>query len=230
MRYNRKGFHGSESHTRFYVACIVFALEHLHDRNIIYRDLKPENLVLDNRGYVKIVDMGLAKFVIGKTYTTCGTPDYFAPELITCSGQTNAIDWWALGILVFELMAGYTPFEASDPVRIYSRIMKGLERVSFPSACMGDVGPFIMSLCRTEPSERLPMCKGGVNNIKDHNWYKSVQFDWKGLEKLEFADVPYRPTVTSKTDLQNFNPRRDDVPRQLEYVDDGSGWEARFPT
>merc|ERR1712241_376841 len=99
--YNRKGMHGQENHARFYVAGTVFAFEHCHTRHIIYRDLKPENLLLTDTGHIKLTDMGLAKFVIGKTFTTCGTPDYFAPEVIGSTGHTSAVDWWCLGILVF---------------------------------------------------------------------------------------------------------------------------------
>merc|ERR1711941_188479 len=80
--YHRRGLHGSEKHARYYTGGVVFAFEHLHERRIIYRDLKPENLLLNEQGYLKVTDMGLAKFAIGKAYTTCGTPDYLAPEII----------------------------------------------------------------------------------------------------------------------------------------------------
>merc|ERR1740138_1062480 len=89
--YNRKGFHGSEKHAKFYAAGTVYAFEHCHERRIIYRDLKPENLLLNDEGQIKLTDMGLAKFVAGKTNTTCGTPDYFAPELVKSLGH-NAVE------------------------------------------------------------------------------------------------------------------------------------------
>merc|ERR1712238_380764 len=107
---------GNEPHARFYLAAVVLALEHCHERRIVYRDLKPENLLLTSTGYIKLTDMGLAKFVIGKTYATCGTPDYFAPEIISSIGHTQAVDWWCLGILTFELMTGHPPFESSSPM------------------------------------------------------------------------------------------------------------------
>merc|ERR1711988_1747413 len=127
--YNRKGLHGSEKHCRYYAAGTVYAFEHLHERRIIYRDLKPENLLLNETGHIKITDMGLAKFVIGKTYTTCGTPDYFAPEVIASIGHTHAVDWWTLGILMFELMTGHPPFESSDPMKTYQKVMQGIDKV-----------------------------------------------------------------------------------------------------
>ena len=90
----------------------AFVLEHLLERSIIYRDLKPDNLLLTVEGFLKMTDMGLAKFCIGKTYTTCGTPDYFAPELIESIGHSHSLDWWTWSVLIVELMCGHTPFEA----------------------------------------------------------------------------------------------------------------------
>merc|ERR1711939_580908 len=163
--YNRKGFHGSEKHAKFYIAGTVYAFEHMHERRIIYRDLKPENLLLNEQGMVKITDMGLAKFVIGKTYTTCGTPDYFAPELIASTGHTNAVDWWTLGILLFELMSGKPPFECESPMDIMKKVTRGIAKVRFPAKCSGSVGDLIKSLLKAEPSERLPMLPGGLKNF-----------------------------------------------------------------
>lgn len=227
--YNRKGFHGSEKHARFYVAGTVFAFQHCHQRRIIYRDLKPENLLLAETGDIKLTDMGLAKFVIGKTYTTCGTPDYFAPELIASTGHTNAVDWWTLGILLFELMSGHPPFESAYPMQIYSKVMKGINKVAFPPKCQGLVGDLVKALLKKEPSERLPVLKGGIANIQGHKWYTSGSFDWKKMEKLEL-EQPYKPTVKSKKDIANFSARKEDMPRQLEYHDDGSGWDKDFAT
>merc|ERR1719203_2622895 len=214
--YNRKGFHGSEKHAKFYVAGVIEGFSHLHDRRIIYRDLKPENLLLNDVGALKITDMGLAKFVIGKTYTTCGTPDYFAPELIASTGHTTAVDWWTLGILMFELMSGHPPFESAYPMQIYSKVMKGISKVPFPVKCQGAVGDLIKALLKKEPSERLPMRPGGVKNIKSHKWYH--QFDWDAMKNLA-NEPPYKPVVKSKKDIANFSARKEDMPRQIEYKD-----------
>mmetsp|Transcript_21313 Transcript_21313/g.49491 ORF Transcript_21313/g.49491 Transcript_21313/m.49491 type:complete len:809 (+) Transcript_21313:73-2499(+) len=225
--YNRKGFHGSEKHAQYYISGVVFAFEHLHERRIIYRDLKPENLLLNEFGHTKLTDMGLAKFVIGKTYTTCGTPDYFAPELIASTGHTNAVDWWTLGILTFELMSGHPPFESAYPMQIYSKVMKGINKVPFPPKCQGPVGDLIKGLLKKEPSERLPVRPGGTKNVKTCEWYKS--YDWDGVRGLTF-DPPYKPVVKSKKDIANFSARKEDMPRQIEYKDDGSGWDKDFAT
>uniref|UniRef100_A0A7S2P163 Uncharacterized protein n=1 Tax=Zooxanthella nutricula TaxID=1333877 RepID=A0A7S2P163_9DINO len=225
--YNRKAFHGSEKHAKYYIAGTIFAFEHLHERRIIYRDLKPENLLLTHRGHIKLTDMGLAKFVIGKTYTTCGTPDYFAPELITSMGHTNAVDWWTLGILTFELMSGHPPFESAYPMQIYAKVTKGIAKIPFPPKCQGNVGDLIRSLLKAEPSERLPMRPGGAQNLKSHKWFDN--FDWVKMKALQL-DPPFSPVVKSKKDLANFSARKEDMPKALEYNDPGTGWDKGFAT
>jgi len=225
--YNRKGFHGSVKHCMYYVAGTVFAFEHLHERRIIYRDLKPENLLLTEKGHIKLTDMGLAKFVIGKTFTTCGTPDYFAPELIASTGHTNAVDWWTLGILTFELMSGHPPFESAYPMQIYAKVTRGISKVPFPAKCQGQVGDLIKQLLRNEPSERLPMRAGGVQNLKSHKWFEG--FNWEALKQLTLP-VPYEPVVKSKKDLANFSARKEDMPKMIDYHDPGTGWDKNFAT
>jgi serine/threonine protein kinase len=120
--YHKHRFHGDVVKAKYYSGSVVFCFEHLHDRNILYRDLKPENLLLDDKGNCKITDMGLAKVSVGKTYTTCGTPDYFAPEVIQQTGIGKGVDWWTLGVLTHELMCGHAPFEANDPMETYQKI------------------------------------------------------------------------------------------------------------
>jgi len=222
--YHRKGFHGSEKHARYYAGSVLYAFEHLHNRHIIYRDLKPENLLLNDLGHMKLTDMGLAKFVIGKTYTTCGTPDYFAPELIASSGHTNAVDWWTLGILIFELLSGHPPFESAYPMQIYSKVTKGISKIPFPAKCQGDVETLIKGLLKAEPSERLPMRPGGIQNLKEHKWYAG--FDWETLNSRTMTP-PYSPVVKSLKDLGNFK-QKEDGPRQIEYTDPGTGWDKDF--
>jgi len=225
--YARKGLHGSEKHARYYIAGVVHAFEHCHERKIIYRDLKPENLLFTEKGHIKLTDMGLAKFVIGKTFTTCGTPDYFAPELIQSTGHSNAVDWWTLGILLFELLTGHPPFESAYPMQIYSKVLKGVDKVSFPSSCHGAAEQLVRGLLVKDPAARLPMRSEGTQNIKGHAWYK--QFDWEAMGNLTLKP-PYVPAVKSKTDITNFSARKEDMPRQIEYRDDGTGWDRDFAT
>eukprot|EP00427_Karlodinium_veneficum_P055275 CAMPEP_0169406162 /NCGR_PEP_ID=MMETSP1017-20121227/57350_1 /TAXON_ID=342587 /ORGANISM="Karlodinium micrum, Strain CCMP2283" /LENGTH=117 /DNA_ID=CAMNT_0009512841 /DNA_START=156 /DNA_END=506 /DNA_ORIENTATION=- len=109
--YKRKGLHGSIRHATYYTACVSSGLEHLGDLRIVLRGLKPEDCVLNAQGRLKLVDMNLAKLVVNKTYTTCGTPDYFAPELIASVGHDQSVDVWCVGIMLFELLSGHPPFE-----------------------------------------------------------------------------------------------------------------------
>ncbi len=115
----------SNDASRFYAAEITLAFEYLHSFNIVYRDLKPENLLLTAKGHIKITDFGFAKVVDDRTYTLCGTPEYLAPEIIQSKGHSKGVDWWAIGILIFEMLAGYPPFFDETPYGIYQKILQG---------------------------------------------------------------------------------------------------------
>jgi len=225
--YNKRSMWGNVECAKFYIAGTIFAFDHLHSRKIIYRDLKPENLLLNEHGKVKLTDMGLAKVVVGKTFTTCGTPVYFAPELIGSKGHTEAVDWWTLGILNFELLAGHPPFDAPSPPQIYQKIMKGIMKVKFPDACKSTVETLIKGNCLANPALRLPVKRGGSDNVKKHEWYAG--FDWKAFENLTM-EVPYQPRIKNKKDMRNFTATADDMPPQIPYKDPGTGWDKDFAT
>lgn len=223
--YQRKSLYGSKKHARFYSGCVLLGLDHLHSSMVVYRDMKPENLLLNSKGYCKITDFGLAKFVIGHTYTTCGTPDYFAPEMVTGAGHTLAVDWWTLGVLVFELIAGDTPFSADDTIGIFRRVKRGIDAVQFPFD--GPEVGLVKALCMTEPSERLPMRRGGIRNVQENEFYKRAGFIWHDLVACKMA-VPFVPQVKSGTDLSNFDCEPDDGPPELPYNNPGNGWDDDF--
>jgi len=111
----------SKEFTKFYTGQIVLVLQHLHDKNIVYRDLKPENLLIASNGYLKITDFGFAKLLTEDTWTLCGTPEYLAPEIIQSKGHGLPVDWWALGILMYEMLCGYPPFYDENPFGIYQK-------------------------------------------------------------------------------------------------------------
>ncbi|CAD7949721.1 unnamed protein product [Amoebophrya sp. A120] len=225
--YHKRRFHGSVSKARFYSASVVLAFEHLHERNIVFRDLKPENLLLDVKGFCKLTDMGLAKILTsGKTYTTCGTPDYFAPEVIQQTGMNKAVDWWTLGILIHELLSGHAPFDAKDPMETYQKIVRGVNGVNFSYRERDpDAMDLVKQLLKHCPSERLPMRSGGTKNLKEHLWYRA--FDFVALES-HTARPPYIPEVRGNTDMSNFRAQEADLPPQIPYRDPGTGWDDNF--
>ena len=111
-----------EDSTRLLIKTILHALDTIHSKGVCHRDLKPENLLLDREGHLKITDFGFAKRVTDRTWTLCGTPEYLAPEIIQSKGHNKAVDWWALGILIYEMLAGYPPFFDDNPFGIYEKV------------------------------------------------------------------------------------------------------------
>lgn len=159
-----------ESTAKFFAACVTEALDYMHRRHIIYRDLKSENLMLDCRGYIKLVDFGFAKFLKPheKTYTFVGTPEYTAPEIITNKGHDKSCDYWALGIFIFELLVGKPPFGGKNPMRIYNNILRGIVAVEFPVKVPKRAQALIKELCQHNPSLRIGNLKNGVLDIQHH--------------------------------------------------------------
>ena len=194
-----------EPTAKFYTACVVEAFAYMHSRSIIYRDLKPENLVLDNDGYLKVTDFGFAKEVKDKTFTLCGTPDYLAPEIVTGQGHGRAVDWWTLGVLIYEMLASFPPFFDDEPIETYRKIIRG--RVKFPRYFSAEARDLIRGLLRNKPTKRLGILKGGANLIRKHPWFKG--FDWKKLNEGKLK-APIVNKVEGNTDLRNFVNADDD--------------------
>ncbi|XP_073241492.1 cGMP-dependent protein kinase 1-like isoform X2 [Porites lutea] len=210
--------------TRFYVGCVIEAFTYLHERGIVYRDLKPENLLLDSKGYCKLVDFGFAKRIgFGrKTWTFCGTPEYVAPEIILNKGHDLSSDYWSLGILMFELLTGSPPFTGSDPMKTYNIILKGIDMIEFPRKVLKNAHALIKKLCRDNPTERLGYQKGGLKDIMKNKWFDG--FNWEGLRQRKLQ-APIIPKIKSPTDASNF----DDYPPDDETPpDDTTGWDKDF--
>merc|ERR1739848_768325 len=178
---------------------------------------------------MKLTDLGLAKVIVGKTYTTCGTPDYFASELLDSRGHSFGLDWWTLGILTFELMSGHPPFESTTPMQIYQKVSKGIEKVKFPSKFDKSLVELIKGLCAADAAKRLPCKKGGTQNIKCHDWYKIQNFDWDQMAAQRMTP-PHLPKFKDSMDETNFNAKKEDLPPQVKYQDPKTGWDKDFAT
>ncbi|KAJ6645894.1 cGMP-dependent protein kinase, isozyme 1 [Pseudolycoriella hygida] len=253
--------HFDDFTTQFIVGCVLQAFEYLHARGIVYRDLKPENLMLDTSGYVKLqlesipstddvtiksipatlkltdfhsgyglelkktpVDFGFAKYIgySSKTWTFCGTPEYVSPEIILNKGHDRAVDYWALGVLIHELLTGSPPFTGTDPMKTYNIILKGIDMVDFPNHMSRSAIQLIKRLCRDIPAERLGYQRGGTQDIKKHKWFAG--FDWDGLANLTLTPPILQP-VTGPLDFSNF----DIFPMETDFPDDEvSGWDEGF--
>jgi len=215
-----------DSIARFYIACVVEAFEYLHVRLYCYRDLKPENLMIDNNGYVRLVDLGFAKYVEPgqKTWTFCGTPEYIAPEILTNTGHNHAADYWSLGILIYELLTKNTPFRAKDDVSIYKGILQGIHSVQFPfSKIAKRAENVIKALCATEPSDRLGYQREGLNGIRKHRWFEG--FDWEALQN-ETITAPIIPPIKNPFDASNFSKVQEEDSRKIP--EENSGWDVDF--
>jgi len=198
--YLRNAGRFSPSTTLFYSAEIVSALEYLHSLSVAYRDLKPENLLLDRQGHIVITDFGFAKVITDRTWTLCGTPEYLAPEIIQSKGHTKAVDWWALGILIYEMLAGYPPFFDDNPFCIYEKILAG--KLEWPQHMEQTAKDLIKRLLVHDRTKRLGNMKAGAEDIKKHRWFKSI--DWEEVYQRQLRP-PIVPNVSSDGDTRNFD-------------------------
>ncbi|KAH3808354.1 cAMP-dependent protein kinase catalytic subunit PRKX-like isoform X2 [Dreissena polymorpha] len=195
----------SNSMANFYASEIVSALEYLHSRSIVYRDLKPENLLLDRDGHLKITDFGFSKKLLDRTWTLCGTPEYLAPEIIQSKGHSKAVDWWSLGILIYEMIVGFPPFFDDQPFGIYEKILAG--KIDWPRHIDPVAKDLIKKLLVPDRTKRLGNMKNGADDVKKHKWFKAVDWDDVLARKLS---PPIIPKVTHNGDTKNFDTYSED--------------------
>ncbi|EEB10042.1 cAMP-dependent protein kinase catalytic subunit, putative [Pediculus humanus corporis] len=213
-----------ESLARFITGCMVEAFEYLHARGIAYRDLKPENVIFDAKGYAKLADFGFSKKLkpTEKTWTFAGTPEYVAPEIILNEGHNRAVDYWTLGIFIHELLVGKPPFRGHNHSQTYTLILKGIDSVLFPRLISKTAQILIKKLCKRAPAERLGFQREGVTDIKKHRWFQN--FNWEALEKTLLVS-PHVPKLKGTTDLSYF----DKYPKDKEIPPDEFGdWDSEF--
>jgi len=199
----------SDEQSKFYAAQTAGAFAHIHNKNIIHRDLKPENILMCSTGYSKLTDFGFAKIIEPgtRTYTLCGTPEYIAPEVLLNKGHGKPVDWWTLGILIYEMIVGQPPFCDEDPMGIYQKILAG--KIYFPKYFDKNAKALVKKLLTADLSKRYGNLKDGADDILKHKWFSSI--DWDKLEKLELP-APYKPTMKDDQDTSNF----EDIPESAE--------------
>jgi serine/threonine protein kinase SCH9 len=194
-----------EERAKFYIAELILALRHLHQHDIVYRDLKPENILLDANGHIALCDFGLSKANLSQNDTTntfCGTTEYLAPEvLLDEQGYTKMVDFWSLGVLVFEMCCGWSPFYAEDTQQMYKNIAFG--KVRFPRDALSQEGRnFVKGLLNRNPAHRLG-AKGDAEELMAHAFFNDI--DWTALSK-KLLPPPFKPKLKGELDTSNFDP------------------------
>jgi serine/threonine protein kinase len=184
----------TEDRARFYAAEVVLAVEYLHQQGIIYRDLKPENILLDKEGHLRLTDFGLSKDQMEedqKTKTFCGTPSYASPEMLRREAYNKMVDWWSVGILIYEMLAGHPPFRHRSPKIMFDHILNS--PVQYPSSMTADAKSLIEGLLKRDPNVRLGA--NSAQEIKNHPWFQDV--DWQRVFRKQ-VPVPFIPRIDPK--------------------------------
>uniref|UniRef100_A0A672KF95 protein kinase C n=1 Tax=Sinocyclocheilus grahami TaxID=75366 RepID=A0A672KF95_SINGR len=193
----------SEPRATFYAACVVLGLQFFHEHKIVYRDLKLDNLLLDTEGFVKIADFGLCKEGMGyrdRTSTFCGTPEFLAPEVLTETSYTRAVDWWGLGVLIFEMLVGESPFPGDDEEEVFDSIVN--DEVRYPRFLSTEAISIMRRLLRRNPERRLGAGERDAEDVKKHLFFRNI--DWDGFLAKK-VKPPFVPTIQSSSDVSNFD-------------------------
>ncbi|XP_042896261.1 serine/threonine-protein kinase N2 isoform X2 [Parasteatoda tepidariorum] len=187
----------------FYASCVVLGLQYLHENKIIYRDLKLDNLLLDSEGYVKIADFGLCKEGMGygdRTGTFCGTPEFLAPEVLTETSYTRAVDWWGLGVLIYEMLVGESPFPGDDEEEVFDSIVN--DEVRYPTFLSLESIAIMRRLLRKNPERRLGASERDAEDVKKQAFFRNIHWDDLLMRKVK---PPFVPIVKGAEDVSNFD-------------------------
>ncbi|XP_060096689.1 serine/threonine-protein kinase N1 isoform X2 [Heteronotia binoei] len=193
----------TEPRAMFYAACVVLGLQFLHDHKIVYRDLKLDNLLLDREGFVKIADFGLCKEGMGfaeRTSTFCGTPEFLAPEVLTDTSYTRAVDWWGLGVLIYEMLVGESPFPGDDEEEVFDSIVN--DEVRYPRFLSTEAIGIMRRLLRRNPERRLGSSERDAEDVKKQPFFRSTE--WEALLARNIKP-PFVPIIKGREDISNFD-------------------------
>ena len=194
-----------EEQAKFYSASLLTVIDYLHKKNIIIRNITPDSILLASSGYIKLVNFNNAKILKNDyTNTLCGTPEYSSPEMLNRKGHGKAHDLWSLGIILYHMLIGHTPFEDSDPLKMQQKILKG--KPVFPKTIGKDAKNLIKHLLIVDPKKRLGCGKNGIYDIISNPFFKG--FDWKNL-LFQNLIPPYVPLIKGINDVSNFRKYED---------------------
>jgi serum/glucocorticoid-regulated kinase 2 len=218
----------TEDRAKFYAAEIAIALQCLHDHQIVYRDLKPENVLLDENGHIRLTDFGLSKEGISTTkltHTFCGTPEYLAPEVIHGQGYGTPVDWWSLGTLLYEMLTGLPPFYNQNLHVMYEKIIRG--KLHFPAELSNEARALLGALLERNPKLRL-CTRGGIDELIKHPFFASLDF-----EKLKKKQItpPFKPeSREGKLDVVNVDDEfKKETPKDTPVMASTLTSQADFP-
>jgi serine/threonine protein kinase len=206
---SKKGYLSNDA-AAFYGACLCEALHHLHSRNICHRDIKPENVLINSDGYVVLVDFGFSKIVLDKTFTTCGSPEYMAPEMLLGKGHTLSADHYALGVLIYEMLVGQTPFIHVGATRmtLFRRIANG--KFAFPSQQHGitvcdEAKLLIRGLLNKDCTKRIgSSLTQGDEEISSNPWFRGLLTEYREAFINEKVSPPWIPSIDDELDSSYF--------------------------
>lgn len=197
-----------EQRARFYAAEMVLALEYLHTSGVVYRDLKPENVLIDAEGHIRLTDFGLSKSGLkdrdGRTESFCGTPEYLAPEIIKDKEYGYSVDWYSFGLVVYEMLTGINPFKTGQDLSLVEKMNEILNKeIPIPKKLSIEARDFLKQILRKEPTTRIGCREAGVDELKAHPFFKSI--DWMQLYRKE-TEPPFVPSTRQASDVSNVDP------------------------
>jgi len=215
----------SEQRACFYAAEITLAIDYVHDLDIVYRDLKPENVLLDSRGHVRLTDFGLSKEGISKSSSGansfCGTPEYLAPEILNRQGHGRAVDWWSLGALLYEMLTGLPPFYCRDREKLFEKIRRGT--LEYPKYLSSRAQQILRGLLTKDPQRRLGSGPSDADDIKAQDFFADL--NWERLMRGEVAP-PWDPQINGSLDTSQFDHEFTNMPLNSPGAFQGHGFGA----